>query len=594
MKKPILFLIGVLIMGAALAVDPSSYYALTAPKHAILIVLAPLITVLILIQAKHIRIGVLPVLIGIRIAWLGLSNPDWVSHPGNDSFYLHLSLLLIVIMVQQLKKEEIAKLLFQTVFWVGLIQVVIGIWQVINFTPDPSTPMKTAFIGTLGTPNGLGILIVLTILAGVQLFYTARFLPKKFLYGIGVAFLLIGLVLSESRGAWIALLVSGSFVVLLFNVQALKRMVGTGFKAFYLIGALVLLLGIVVITLYQVDTESSSGRWMIWDITTEMIKDKPITGIGQGQYSVEYLNYQAEYLSKPYNKELHAKAANIKQAHNEFLQAFTEGGIVGGLLFGSIWILPLLISIKKIFHQQDKTELDQVIVSGIVLAIVIHSLVDSPLHVLPVSVIGYVSLSMMDPVSKTFDLSRVSKWVFMVFGMCYLLFVSVRTLRIYPAQNSWRRGVELAEQREWKASIYQYEKAMEKFRQKGALAYHLGSALIFDEQYSKGIYYLNQAKKDFNDKNIYLTESYANIQLKKFKEGERLAKKALAMFPSHLAPHLLLGEIYYEQGRIEESKASLLKCINEEISKKSWETKQISVDAEKYWNNVFGQIPDSY
>ncbi len=115
-------------------------------------------------------------------------------------------------------------------------------------------------------------------------------------------------------------------------------------------------------------------------------------------------------------------------------------------------------------------------------------MVDSPLHVLPVSVIGYVSLALIDPFSKTFDLSRVSKWGFMVLGICYLLFVSVRTLRIYPAQKFWKRGVELAEQRQWKASIYQYEKAMEKFRQKGALAHHVGSALVFDGQYSKGLY----------------------------------------------------------------------------------------------------------
>tara|TARA_R110002126_G_scaffold291065_1_gene450258 strand:+ start:5067 stop:5204 length:138 start_codon:yes stop_codon:yes gene_type:complete len=37
MKKLILFLIGALIMGASLAVDSDSYYAFTAPKHAIFI-----------------------------------------------------------------------------------------------------------------------------------------------------------------------------------------------------------------------------------------------------------------------------------------------------------------------------------------------------------------------------------------------------------------------------------------------------------------------------------------------------------------------------------------------------------------------------
>src|SRR5690606_715845 len=135
----------------------------------------------------------------------------------------------------------------------------------------------------------------------------------------------------------------------------------------------------------------------------------------------------------------------------------------------------------------------------------------------------------------------------------------------------WKKGVELVRKQEWEPAIFYYQRALGRLEEKGELSYHLGSAMVFNGQYSKGIYWLGESKKDFNDRNIYLSESLANLKLGKLEKAEQSAKRALCMFPTHLAPHLLLGEIYYEEDRIKESKASLIKCINEDISIKSVE-----------------------
>lgn len=116
--------------------------------------------------------------------------------------------------------------------------------------------------------------------------------------------------------------------------------------------------------------------------------------------------------------------------------------------------------------------------------------------------------------------------------------------------------------------------------------------MIFGGQYSKGIYYLNEAKKDFNDRNIYLSESYGNLKLKKYSEAERLAQNALRMFPDHLAPHLLLGEIYYYMGKIKESKLSLQKCINLDTNIISPEVSKISKEAQNLWTSLYGVRQD--
>lgn len=87
---------------------------------------------------------------------------------------------------------------------------------------------------------------------------------------------------------------------------------------------------------------------------------------------------------------------------------------------------------------------------------------------------------------------------------------------------------------------------------------------------------------------IYLSESYAHIQLGEYKKAEEKALIALSMFPTHLAPHLLLGEIYFYLGDKEKSKASLQKCMKEDIPITSPETKQISEDAALIYQRFYG------
>lgn len=518
-------------------------------------------------------------------------NPEWVAHPGNDGFYLQVSLLLVLVVAVQCKILNHAPYFFAALFLVGLVETAIGMWQLSIYVSNPTVPMKTAMIGTLGTPNGLGLLLVLALIAGVILFKTTA---KKWIQiGIaaGLLFLLSGIVLSQSRGAVLALFATGLFAgfMMIYSSKSDRARNLKRYKIPVLLGIAVFIAG-AGYGLYVMDKESSQGRFMVWEITGEMIKEQPVTGLGQGNYAVEYLNYQADFMSDSTNTHLHHKAANLKQAHNEFLQAFAEGGLPGGMLFLLIWLLPLVYRVKR-FLINKKSDWNLIGALAIHTAIITHSMVDSPLHVLPVALIGYINLAMIPIPGKEFRLSSIKKGLIVSILILYTGFLAYRVIQLYPGYHHWKQGVELAEQRAWKPAVFHYKKALDRFSKKGQLEHHLGSAMIFDGQYSRGIYYLNQAKKDFNDRNIYLSESYANIQLKKYKEAEALAKQALSMFPDHLAPHLLLGEIYYYKGEIGQSKTSLEKCINMKTSNISPGVEQISREAREFWRKKYGRVP---
>jgi O-antigen polymerase len=574
-KVGLVILVGV----CSLLVDPFAYYSITAPKHLAFIIGAPLFLFFVLLRVKSIHVGLIPVLYFFRIVWLGFGNPDWVTHPSNDGFLISLGMVCLIIFAGQIKSSSDKEFFLKVLFWVGIIEVAIGVWQIITYVPNPSYPIKTPFIGTFGTPNGLGIFLVLSFLSGL---YLLKSNFKNVLLWIGSLVLLVGIILSESRGSVLALLSAFMlvFVVMGYEGQSLirRRMVtATG----------IILLTVSGILLYQANAESTSGRWMIWEITGLMISEHPVKGVGQGNYSVEYLNFQAEYFEDPSYTKNEIKAANIKQAHNEFLQSFAEGGILSAALLLTIWLLPFYCLWQQLMKKIDYLILTQLAIHT---SIFIHALLDSPLHVLPVAIVGYTNLAMVSHSRFQFQLKGKARIVLRAFITGYLILTSVKQIYKYQGYHDWKKGVDHINKLEWEAAIVGLSSALEKLPEKGELLYNLGASYVFNENYSRGLYYLDESKKYFNDRNIYLSSAHAQLKLGDLKEAEASALTGLNMFPTHLAPHLLLGEIYFYQERFEESKKSLQKCIYEEIPITSIDTRQISQDAKKLWEQLYGKI----
>jgi O-antigen polymerase len=570
----------IVILGScSLLIDPYAYYSITAPKHLVFITGAPLLMFLIVIKSKSIYMGLIPILYVLRLSWLAIGNPEWVTHPSNDGVYISVGILCWLVFTGELKSKSNKELFLRVIFLVGVIEVAVGIWQIIDYVPNPSYPIKTPFTGTFGTPNGLGIFLVISFLSGIYLLYSN---PKNVWVWLGSLFVLAGIILSESRGSVLALLSSAVliFVVIGYQSQSLIR------RRLVMVSG-ILLLSVLGILLYHADTESTSGRWIIWEITNLMIIENPVLGVGQGNYSVEYLNYQAEYFENLAHKRNEIKAANIKQAPNEFLQSFAEGGILSAVLLLVIWLIPFHYCWQRLMKGVDYLVLTQLAIHT---SIFIHALVDSPLHVLPVAIVGYTNIALISVNKFQIQIKGKTRITVLLILMPYLVFSSIKQIRKYPGYHDWKKGVDHITELDWEASMLDLNDAVEKLPRKGELLYNLGASHIFNENYSRGLYYLEESKKYFNDRNIYLSGAYAHMKLGDLKEAEVSALTALKMFPTHLAPHLLLGEIYYYLGDIKQSKTSLMKCINEEIEIKSVETRQISEDARDLWNRFYGKI----
>ncbi len=93
---------------------------------------------------------------------------------------------------------------------------------------------------------------------------------------------------------------------------------------------------------------NSKGRLLIWQNTLEIIKDKPILGYGVGNHKLAIMKVEC------------AKKHDFivsDHAHNDFLEMFSELGIIGLLLYVATYLIFVITGLKQMFaykHLQHK------------------------------------------------------------------------------------------------------------------------------------------------------------------------------------------------------------------------------------------------
>lgn len=213
----------------------------------------------------------------------------------------------------------------------GILQTFIMFLQWSGILPTDSIFTIT---GSFDNPGPLGGYLAICFIACIGNYqYTNRYL-----YIVCSLMLGVGLILSDSRAAWL-----GTLLALLYmGVKFLH------FNKIWQIVTFTTLIGVFAalsLTIYK--TDSAKGRLAIWRISTEMIKEHPVFGKGLTSFRGDYMKYQADYLNKHPEAEENNLLSNSGFAFNEFLHILYEQGIVGLLLVSATLGLLILRGIRQ-------------------------------------------------------------------------------------------------------------------------------------------------------------------------------------------------------------------------------------------------------
>jgi O-antigen ligase len=200
---------------------------------------------------------------------------------------------------------------------------------------------------------------------------------KRLLVITAIGLMGIALLLSGSRGGFVALLAEIFFLLILttetrsYGQLALK------------VGLAVLLLATIIAGAILIGGESSltriaetatsdditTNRTHIWSVTLSVIKNHPIFGTGLGGYSAAYTNFDT----------LNGMA-RVEQAHNDYLQILTDAGLFG-LIFAAFFVYKLFQTGLK--NAKTAIPFRRGVAVGALagcFAVLVHSLFDFVLH----------------------------------------------------------------------------------------------------------------------------------------------------------------------------------------------------------------------
>lgn len=306
---------------------------------------------LLLTLTDEAGVGMTPVHIPVVVFWgtmvlaTAFSPVRGAALSGLIKLSLNILLFLLIARVARQPRARtllISAYLFTTlpVAIYGLRQYFFGATALATWV-DATSELATAtrVYSFLGNPNLLaGYLIPAVMFALMAVFAWPRWVPKG-LAALTAVLNTLCLVLTLSRGGWVGFLLGG-FVLLALTMQywsirfspfwrrwAMPLLLG-GAAAFVLLSVMsVTALRVRVMSMFVGRADSSNNfRMNVWAAVLEMIRDRPILGIGPGNaaFNAVYPIYQ-----RPRYTAL--------SAYSVFLEVLVEAGIVGLAAF--LWML---------------------------------------------------------------------------------------------------------------------------------------------------------------------------------------------------------------------------------------------------------------
>ncbi len=450
---------------------------------------------------------------------------------------------------------------------------------------------KVLFKGTFGNPNWVSGFLVAVLPFLLLLISQNKIKSVKYFYTAGTIIILLFVVLSQSRGAWLALFIGVVFYFFPPFQLFVKRNIRKKIFIIFFFTAILVLSIIALDKLYKMNSESANGRIFVWKITALMIADNPITGIGYGNYFYKFLDYQEKFFKKPDSEKYLSHAGVLRQSHNEYLQILAETGLVGLSIFLIIIFLVFYDGIKLLKKtKQIENKIIRVSLTSTII-ILAHSFVDTPLHnALPIYVLLFLNITIIShflslrsktysnnflskyfllnnsvvKLNNTFNLNNKTKLLLWGFAISLMLFFVNNTAQKTRAYYYWQKGINYVGNEQWNDAIITYKKAEKILLNKGEIKFNLGAAYLNIGQPDQAILYINNSLSSFKDKNTFISLGFAYMEVGKYKEAEKAFKELTSKLPNLILPHLLLAKLYYDFEKYPDCEIEIKKVLEME------------------------------
>jgi O-antigen ligase len=284
------------------------------------------------------------------------------------------------------------RLLVRTITIFGFLLAIFGLTQ--SFTSPTRVywihelPQSQAFGPFINRHHFAGYMELTIALPLGLVFSNAVEREKKFIYMFAAGLMAVALVMTNSRGGIVSLVAELLFLVSLMGVrrrhrkkrvEKKPRIKSAAIKAGLALALVMGLFGSVVLLggeealsriVGSVNADDpTTGRAHFWGVTVDIIKNHPVIGTGLGAFGVVYTGYDTRN-----------GLYRLEQAHNDYLQVLSDGGIVGAVL-GLVFLVALFR--MGFARRESRDDFRRGVATGALagcFAVLVHSFFDFTLH----------------------------------------------------------------------------------------------------------------------------------------------------------------------------------------------------------------------
>ena len=262
------------------------------------------------------------------VAWAGATSL-WAQDPGvavASASRLALGVVFMFVVYAAIRERQHVRWLIYAFLAGGILTVIIG---VAGITP---TVAEGRFVGVVGQPNVLASILVPALALGGFALASGQDRKSQALIAMSLVVMIYALFLTGSRGGLVGLVVSLAMAVILGG--SLRK---------HIVAVLVVVIGVGVgyygviappaakARITNVSAEGgSTGRLDIWTVSTAVSADRPLLGVGAGNFPIVGPTYAAETANL---SDIRFIVDTPKVVHNTYLEVLAEMGAPGLIAF---------------------------------------------------------------------------------------------------------------------------------------------------------------------------------------------------------------------------------------------------------------------
>lgn len=399
---------------------------------------------------------------------------------------------------------------------------------------------------------------------------------------------------SRSRAAWLAVLMS-SFYLISIKYQLARRLkiyFNTNAKKIVLVVLLALLFTTSGAGLYYFKKGSADGRLLIWKVSAEMIKDRPIRGHGSDMFAANYMNYQAEYFKPNPDVPDSMQADNVTYPYNELLKITVEKGVIGLLLaLGIVWCLFFSKN-----DSEDKANPPLLVARGGLLSLFVFAQFSYPSEILSIKMLFVLLVGVVAAHQNSIRIFQLPTKEPALLRTVRYAALAVILLTFYPARKylthqyqiykTWKDASDIYNSGAYPECLEDFEMAYPKLKTNGFFLIQYGKALEMAKKYNNSITILNEAKQHLNNTILYTCLGNNHKALGKYAEAELFYLQAWYMAPAKFYPLYLMALLYNENGQKQKAVLIAKKIISKDVKIESMAIKEIREEMRKIINNT--------